>query len=54
MNFADYQRQIEIVSDSALVERWKDEARKVTTYTTLCEENPVTFSSVGCQCGGTL
>jgi hypothetical protein len=45
MNFADYQRQIEIVSDSALVERWKDEARKVTTYTTLREESPVTFSS---------
>src|SRR6184192_357684 len=45
MNFADYQRQIEIVSDSALIERWKDEARKVTTYTTLREESPVTFSS---------
>jgi hypothetical protein len=45
MNFADYQRQIEIVSDSALVERWKDEARKLTTYTTLREESPVTFSS---------
>jgi hypothetical protein len=45
MNFADYQRQIEIVSDSTLVERWKDEARKVTTYTTLREESPVTFSS---------
>ena len=45
MNFADYQRQIEIVSDSALVERWKDEARKVTTYTSLREESPVTFSS---------
>jgi hypothetical protein len=45
MNFAEYQRQIEIVSDSALVERWKDEARKVTTYTTLHEEPPVTFSS---------
>jgi len=45
MSFADYQRQIEIVSDAALVERWKEEARKVTTYTTLKEENPVTFSS---------
>ena len=45
MSFADYQRQIEIVSDAALVERWKDETRKVTTYTTLREENPVTFSS---------
>jgi hypothetical protein len=45
MNFADYQRQIEIVSDSALVDRWKDEARKVTTYTTLREKSPVRFSS---------
>jgi hypothetical protein len=45
MSFTDYQRQIEIVSDTALVERWKEEARKVTTYTTLREENPVTFSS---------
>src|ERR1044071_3153480 len=46
MSFADYQRQIEIVSDATLVERWKEEARKVTTYTTLREENPLTFSSV--------
>src|SRR5438874_1078549 len=45
MSFADYQRQIEIVSDAAQVERWKEEARKVTTYTTLHEENPATFSS---------
>ncbi|HEU0207891.1 MAG TPA: hypothetical protein VFQ78_02830 [Candidatus Udaeobacter sp.] len=45
MNFADFQRQIEVVSDSALVERWKDEARNVTTYTTLREERSVTFSS---------
>jgi len=45
MSFTDYQRQIEIVSDAALVERWKEEARKVTTYTTLREENPLTFSS---------
>src|SRR5207247_8977429 len=45
MSFADYQRRIEIVSDTALVERWKEEARKVTTYTTLREENPLTFSS---------
>src|SRR5262245_11430902 len=47
MSFADYQRQIEIVSDPAVVERWKEEARKVTTYTTLREETPVTFSSAG-------
>ena len=46
MSFAEYQRQVEIVSDPALVERWKDEARKVTTYTTLRQENPVALSSV--------
>jgi hypothetical protein len=45
MSFADYQRQIEIVSDPVLVERWKQEARKVTTYTTLREEEALTFSS---------
>ena len=46
MSFAEYQRQVEIVSDPALVEHWKDEARKVTTYTTLRQENSVTLSSV--------
>ena len=45
MSFPDYQRQIEIVNDPAVVERWKEEARKVTTYTTLREETPQTFSS---------
>jgi hypothetical protein len=45
MSFADYQRGIEIVNDASLIERWKEEARKVITYTTLREEVPVTFSS---------
>jgi hypothetical protein len=45
MSFADYQRQIEIVSDPAVVEHWKEEARKVTTYTTLREQTPLNFSS---------
>jgi hypothetical protein len=45
MSFADYQRQIEIVNDAALIERWKEEARKVITYTTSREETPLTFSS---------
>jgi hypothetical protein len=45
MSFADYQRQIEIVSDPVVVERWKEEARKVTTYTTVREQTPLTFSS---------
>jgi hypothetical protein len=45
MSFADYQRQIEIVNDAAVIERWKEEARKVTTYTTSRVEVPLTFSS---------
>ena len=45
MSFADYQRQIEIVSDPAVVERWKEEARKITTYVTVREETPLTFPS---------
>jgi hypothetical protein len=45
MSFADYQRQIEIVNDAAVVERWKGEARKVITYSTVREEVPLTFSS---------
>jgi hypothetical protein len=45
MSFADYQRQIEIVSDPALVEQWKEELRTVTTFTTLRDEPPLTFNS---------
>jgi hypothetical protein len=45
MSFADYQRQIEIVNDPVVVERWKEEARKVTTYTTVREQTPLTLSS---------
>ena len=45
MSFADYQRQIEIVNDLALIERWKEGARTVTTYTMSREETPSTFSS---------
>jgi hypothetical protein len=46
MSFSDYQRQIQIVTDPAEIEKWKEDARKVTTYSTLREEPPVTFSSV--------
>jgi hypothetical protein len=45
MSFADYQRQIEIVNDAELIDRWKEDARKVTTYTTSREQVPLTFSS---------
>ena len=34
MSFVDYQKQIEIVSDPAVVEEWKEQARNVTTFTT--------------------
>jgi len=45
MSFPDYQRQIEIVTNPEAVERWKEEARSVTTYVTLKEEPPLTFRS---------
>src|SRR5438477_12533607 len=38
LSFTDFQRQIEIVSDPALVEQWKEEVRKVITFTTQQEE----------------
>ena len=46
MNFPDFQRQVQIVTDPAEIEKWKEEARKVTTYSTLREDPPVAFSSV--------
>ncbi len=45
MSFADYQRQIEIVSDPAVVEQWKEQARNVTTYHAKNAEPPVSFSN---------
>lgn len=45
MSFSEYQRQIEIVNDPEIVERWKEDARSVTTFVTLQEESPLTFKS---------
>lgn len=45
MSFPEYQRQIEIVNDPAVVEQWKEEARNVTTFTTIKEEPALTFST---------
>ncbi len=45
MSFPEYQRQIEIVSDPAVVEQWKEEARSVTTYTALQGEPPAVFQN---------
>ena len=45
MSFNDYQKQIEIVSDPAVVEEWKEQARNVTTYTAKTGEPPLTFTN---------
>ena len=48
MSFADYQRQIQIVTNPEEIEKWKEDARKVTTYSTLrpAAAGPQTFSSL--------
>jgi hypothetical protein len=46
MSFEEYRRSIEITSDPELVNQWKEEARKVVTYTTKDQENPAAFENV--------
>jgi len=46
MSFADYQKQIDIVSDPAVVEQWKEQARSVTTYTAKTGEPPPAFTNL--------
>lgn len=46
MSFQDYQRQVEIVSDPAVVEQWKEQARSVTRYIAKDTEPPLTFNSL--------
>ena len=46
MSFEDYRRNIEVSSDPALIERWKEDARTVTTISTVGVEPPTVFSSV--------
>jgi hypothetical protein len=46
MDFPEFQRKIEISTDPAVIEKWKEDARKVTTYSTVREEPSQTFSSV--------
>src|SRR5437868_130746 len=43
MPFAEYQRQIENVTDPVAVEQWKEQARNVTSFATLTEEPTLTF-----------
>ena len=45
MSFFDYQKQIDIVSDPAVVDEWKEQARNVTTYTAKNGEPPATFTN---------
>jgi hypothetical protein len=44
MSFFDYQKQVEIVNDAAVVEEWKEQARNVTTYTAKIGEPPLKFT----------
>jgi hypothetical protein len=46
MSFEEYRRSIEITSDPEAVNQWKEEARKVVTYLTKDQENPVGFESL--------
>jgi hypothetical protein len=45
MSFEEYSRNIENVDDPAVVEAWKEQARQITVWRTLDEENPATFAS---------
>ncbi len=45
MSFPDYQRQIEIVSDPAVVEQWKEQARSITTYKTKGQDPEIAFTN---------
>ena len=45
MAFPEYLRQIEISTNPEAVEAWKEEARNITTYKTLTEQEPVVFES---------
>lgn len=46
MAFEDYRRNVEVVSDPALVEKWKEDVRTVRTIRTLEGEPPTVFNSV--------
>jgi hypothetical protein len=46
MSFEEYRRSIEITSNPELVNQWKEEARKVVTYSSKDQENAAAFESV--------
>ena len=45
MSFEDFRRNIEVSTDPALIERWKEEARTTTTISTR-EETPTTLQNI--------
>jgi hypothetical protein len=45
MSYEDFQRNIEIVTDPAVVEQWKEQARSVTVFKTLDDAGPRTFET---------
>lgn len=47
MPFTEYQREIEVVSEPAVIEQWKEQSRSVTTFKTLQEPEPLSFASAG-------
>lgn len=46
MSFEDYRRNVEVVSDPALVEKWKEDVRTVRTVRTIEGEPPTVFNSL--------
>ncbi|HEY0792008.1 MAG TPA: hypothetical protein VGD78_13170, partial [Chthoniobacterales bacterium] len=46
MTFEDYRRTIEISTNPAVVDQWKEEARKATVYRTKDKEEPLTFDNL--------
>jgi hypothetical protein len=46
MSFEEYRRSIEITTDPAAIEQWQEEARKITTFRTKKDEQPVVFDSL--------
>ncbi len=45
MSFEQFRREIEVVSDPAEVEKWKEQSRASTTYTVIGSEPPVVLKS---------
>lgn len=45
MPFTEFQREIDVVSDPAVVEQWKEQSRTVTTFKTLQEPEAISFAS---------